>query len=201
MGGDPVVEARPFDKDTVQDRTDLQHRAGQDLENLIRCFDVGNSFRRVEHDLTVAGYTVCKSPGCGAFVLNEVAYKTLGHCGPCFRVNANTILEAAITVVAGCEKLVLRTNSSNRSPGDRAQRRRAKKRAKTTAKAKQQHKKVAVARLAADRRLRALFPELWEVLLADERAKVGLNDWTIDRALTPGTAERSLDFVKAYHHV
>ena len=141
------------------------------------------------------------NPACGALVLNEVAYKTNGHCAECFRANANEILDAALTVVAGREKLVLRTRNSMRSEGERAQRKRAKKRARNTEAERTKRKKIALARVAADRRLRALFPELWEILLADERAKTGLEAWTIDRTLTPGTAEKSLEFVKHYRRV
>lgn len=152
-------------------------------------------------DLTVAGYTVCASPDCGALVLDEVAYKTRGHCATCFRANANLILDAAITVVAGREKLTLTTRQGTKSPGDRAQRKRAKKRARATAKERDKRKKVALARVAADRRLRRIFPELFEILLADERAKLGLNAWTIDRTLTPGTAEQSLEWLAKYRRL
>lgn len=202
MGEHEVVEARPLDVDPLQNFTDLEHRRGEDLEDLPRSLDVSRSFRLMDgHDLTVAGYTVCRTPDCGALVLDEVAYKTRGHCAPCFRANANIILDAAITVVAGREKLVLKTRQGNKTDGERAQRKRAKKRAKATAAERAKRKKVAMARIAADRRLRRLFPELWEILLADERAKLGLNAWTIDRTLTPGEATSSLEFLAKYRRL
>ena len=145
------------------------------------------------HAPTVAGYTACVK--CGTFVLNEIAFKTRGHCAECFRVNIHEILDAAVVVTDGRERVVLRTVSHKHSPGDRAQRKRAKKRARATAKEQEHRRLVHAAHHAADRRLRALFAELWEVLLADERAARGLNAWTIERALTPGEASADLAFL------
>jgi hypothetical protein len=150
-------------------------------------------------DLTVAGYRTCADPACGALVLDVVAAKTRGHCAECFRRRANEILDAAVVVVAGRERLVLRTAPRVRSPGEAAQRKRSK-RASVTQRKRQ--REVTAARARADRRLRNIFVELWETILADERARAGLDPpWTIERALTPGDAEKSLDFLKRYRRV
>lgn len=126
-------------------------------------------------------------------VLSEVAYKTNGHCAECFRNKANEILEAALVVVSGRERITLRTvGGKTRSPGERAQRRRGKRRAAKTPRGMERARLYQMARARADARLRALFPELWEVIIADERAKLGLDAWTLDRALTPGTADADL---------
>jgi hypothetical protein len=148
---------------------------------------------------TVLGYTACKS--CGAAVLNEVAYKTDGHCAECFRLKAAEILAPVMTVVAGRERLVLRTNRSKRSPGDRAQRARARARRRQDPDVKAHTKLVTQCADRARRRLATILPELYEILLADERANAGLNAWTIERALTPGECSSSLPFLENYHHI
>lgn len=146
----------------------------------------------------VAGHTVCP---CGAYVLDVVAYKTGGLCADCFRLKAAETLDAVMVVVAGKERLVLRTDVSKRSPAERAQRARARQRRRQDPDEKVHRREVAACADRARRRLQRLFPELWEVLLADERAKVGLNAWTIDRALTPGEASSSLEMLAEYHRI
>jgi hypothetical protein len=58
------------------------------------------------------------------------------------------------------------------------------------------------ARLRALKRLRAVFPDLYDVFYAEERARVGLEPWTIDMAVGP-TADtgcnETLDFARVYH--
>jgi len=145
----------------------------------------------------VFGYVACKR--CDTAVRTEVAYKTQQHCPDCFRAYANEILDPVMVVVAGREKIVLR--SHKHSTADREQRRRAKKEAKQRPDVKERMRIVSQCNQRATAKLRRIFPELFEVLLADERAKVGLDAWTIDRTLTPGEASSSLEMLKSYYHV
>lgn len=140
----------------------------------------------------ILGYVLCTR--CDEPVLKEIAYKTGGLCGEHFRQDANAVIDAAMVVVDGRERIVLR---SKRSPAELARRARARKRAK--AKPDPDRSTGAHCSDRARRRLARIFPELFEVLLADERAKAGLSAWTIDRALTPGEASSTMDFVKTYH--
>ncbi len=74
----------------------------------------------------------------------------------------------------------------------------AKRKARKTPETRHNEKLREAAKQAAFKRLRDLFPELFEVLVADERAKRGLKPWTITAALTPGTAETTLTFLEDY---
>jgi hypothetical protein len=141
--------------------------------------------------LPILGYVLCHQ--CGASVRDEVAFKTQGLCAPCFRDRANETISAAMVVVSGREKIVLR---SKRSPAELEQRARARRRKRAQGDATATGIQCTE---RARRRLAKLFPELLEVLIADERAKAGLNAWTIDRTLTPGEASKSLEFLKTYH--
>ena len=131
-------------------------------------------------------------------MLKEVAFKTGGLCADCFRRNANRVINGAIVVVSGRERVVLR---SRRSPAELAGRKRTKQRARAKPENRAKINASAKAHATATSRLRRLFPELFEVLLADERAKAGLNAWTIDRAITPGTASKTLEFLASYYRL
>lgn len=146
-------------------------------------------------ELSIAGYTICRR--CPAFVLNEVAHKTGGMCADCFRAAANHVLDAVVVRTEEREPLRLKIHASRKSPAE--QRRRAKR--PKSARDRAQGKKAERAALKAMRRLRDIFPEIYEVLLADERAKAGLNAWTIDRCLTPHDTASSLEFVQTYHRL
>jgi len=145
----------------------------------------------------IFGYSVCVK--CGEPVLDFVAYKTQSHCAECFRQHAAEILDPIMTVVAGREKIVLRTNISKRRPGVRAQRARARARDRKKPEVREHRRVVAGCADRASRKLRRLFPEIYELLLADERQRAGLNAYTIDMALTPGDASSSLEFARDYH--
>jgi hypothetical protein len=148
--------------------------------------------------VTLFGHTMCP---CGAPVLNEVSYKTGGRCADCFRKSSGKLLDAAMVIVDGRERIVLRSDRSRRKPGVAAQRARARRRKRQDPDDKAHRQLVAACAERARRRLQRLFPELWEVLLADERAKAGLNAWTIDRALTPGEASSSLAWLAEYRRI
>lgn len=147
--------------------------------------------------VTMLGYQMCP---CGRPVLDEVAYKTGGLCGDCFRIRANDAIAAHMVVIAGREKLVLRPLATKRTPAELRQRKRAKKRNGKTAGEKRHQTKVNQAKAAATRRLRNLFPEMWEILLADERSKAGLDAFTIDRCLHGEPLSSSFKALGNYSH-
>ncbi len=152
----------------------------------------------MENTVAVAGYVICP---CSNYVLEVVAYKTGGLCADCFRARAAEIIDPVMVIVDGRERIVLRTDQSKRDPAERARRAKARREKRQDPDEKEHRKQVAACSNRARRRLQRLFPELWEVLLADERAKAGLNAWTIDRALTPGEASSSLQMLAEYHRL
>lgn len=140
----------------------------------------------------IFGYAVCP---CGKPVLNEVAYKTRGRCSDCFRAKLNPVFDEIIAVTKDRERILLKLD--RRTPGERAQRRRAK--ARTRAKQREQHRVTMLARTRAMSRLAKTFPAVFEFYLADERAKLGLEAWTVDRALTEHRLDdRTMELLRAY---
>jgi len=142
--------------------------------------------------VNVFGYTVCP---CGAAVLDVVAWKTRGRCAECFRAGLNPVFDEIIAVTKDREKIALKLD--RRSPGERAQRKRAK--ARSREKGREQRLVVMLARSRAMSRLAKTFPAVFEFYLADERAKLGLEAWTIDRALTEHRLDdRTMELLRAY---
>jgi hypothetical protein len=56
------------------------------------------------------------------------------------------------------------------------------------------------ARVAAKQRLKEIFPELYQTLLAEERAKRGLEPWPIETAhvIDDDTRRTTMDFAEVY---
>ncbi len=142
--------------------------------------------------MSVLGYITCP---CGIPVLDVVAYKTDGHCEDCHRENVNNRISDMEIVGRN-----LRVTVPAQLPTSEAElrKRAAKRKARKTPESRHNEKLREAAKQAAFKRLRDLFPELFEVLVADERAKRGLKPWTITAALTPGTAETTLTFLEDY---
>jgi hypothetical protein len=127
-------------------------------------------------DAKLFGYEVCRQ--CSTAVLDIVAAKTSGLCPDCFRERTNPFLTAVVAHNNSGERVRLRLVRKRRSPAYKAGKKRAKGRNREHAKIVRQ------AQARAARRLRELYPDVYEVLLADERAGAGLQPWTIERALT-----------------
>jgi hypothetical protein len=144
--------------------------------------------------VNVFGYQACSR--CTAAVLNEIAWKTDGLCSTCFRDSPN--VREIIAVTKDREKI--RLTLSKRTPGERAQRTRAKKRARSRDEQREKARASALASTRAKAALTRAYPEVYEVLLAEERAKVGLEPWTLDRALTPHrVTDETMEHLRAYH--
>lgn len=142
--------------------------------------------------MTVMGYVVCE---CGAPVLDAVAWKTQGKCADCHRALFNQLV--GVMEIVGRN---MRVSVPSELPKSEAAQRRAaaKRKARKTPESRANEKLREAAKQAAFKRMRDLFPELFEVLVADERAKRGLKAWTLNAALTPGTVERTLRLLDEY---
>lgn len=153
----------------------------------------------MEPTVTVAGHTACHQ--CRSYVLDVIAWKTGGLCADCFRKHAATVIDPVMVIVDGRERIVLRTDASRRKPGIREQRARARRRNRQRPDDKAHRHTVIACAERARRRLQRLFPELWEILLADERAKAGLNAFTIDRCLQGAPLDPDLELLAEYHRI
>jgi len=146
----------------------------------------------VTHDgkgsqIDLEGYRSCRNEWCGRLVLKEVAERTQGLCTDCFRTHLGDQM-AEVEVVARGGRLSVKSTGQRRnqsSKGDRATK-----------------KRVEQAKRRALRRLRAVFPELFDVFYAEERARVGLEPWPIETVVqkrAPIDAQQTMDFARVYH--
>lgn len=139
--------------------------------------------------IEVLGYESCKNTWCNEIVIKEVAKRTKGFCSDCWKdvFNANI---AEIEVRARAERVKMRIKGNgkpNRKKGNR-----------------ERQKAVEKARLRAMKRLRAVFPDLYDIFLAEERARAGLDPWPMEMALKPSEDEdgsKTVDFAEVYHHL
>lgn len=111
----------------------------------------------------VEGYALCP---CGNWVLNEIAARTGGICSACFQANGCE-RRRVIEVVGRGQRLELPLTKPRRK------RRRSRPKSRTAEKAK----------AAARARVAAMFPDLYDIVLAEERARLGLKPWTTDMAV------------------
>lgn len=135
------------------------------------------------------GYIVCSE--CSAAVLELIGQKTGGRCAECFRAATNKWFDEIIATTRDGERLRLQVHRSRRTKTERAQRRRWKQRARTRPEVRDRARLNALAQSRARARLTRLMPEVYEVMLADERVKLGLNGWSLERALTPHRLDES----------
>ena len=135
--------------------------------------------------IDLAGYRSCRNEHCGALVLLEITWRTDGLCTGCFQgVLGSKIAEVEVRSRARTIALQRRTRNRSGSKGDQGTRKAA------------DH----AARKAADR-LRQLFPDLFSVLLAEERTRVGLEPFPLERAIQEPdamTASEIIDFARVY---
>lgn len=142
-------------------------------------------------DAKVFGYGICRL--CQSAELDIVLWKTNGLCAACFRDGANRLFSEVIAHHASGERVRLSLVSEKRSPGERRRRRFRSKRERTD-----HERKVRRAEAAALRRLKHLYPDVYEVLVADERSERGLEPWTVERAVTAHHAGSHFDELAAY---
>jgi len=145
--------------------------------------DVAHETEASQIDL--AGYRSCRNEHCGALVLLEITYRTDGLCVECFRGHLGSKI-AEVEVRSRSRNITLRRQARNKTPNKGN---RATKQASTNA-----------ARMAANR-LRQLFPDLYSILLAEERARFGLDPFPLERVIHQPdsmTASEIIDFALVY---
>jgi hypothetical protein len=140
-----------------------------------------------DSQIDVEGYRACLNEWCGQLMLKEVAERTRGYCAECWRTVFNENLTSVEIRGRGFKtEIQLRTKNSpkkNRGNKDRA-------------------KQIEKAKLRAMKRLRAIFPDLYDMILAEERARVGLEPWPVDMAVRGSDdrdGEATLKFAQMYH--
>ena len=123
--------------------------------------------------IDLEGYRSCGNEWCGDLILKEIAERTKGFCPPCFRkLTGATIGEVEIRNRGQRMVTPVRMNTKlSKNKGDRHTSKRAHK-----------------ANVRAMRRLAMLFPDLYDVLRAEERARDGLDPWPIETVIQAGGA-------------
>lgn len=139
------------------------------------------------HD--VVGYVTCLV--CqDQLVITPVAGRTGGLCLDCFRARGNKPLRVIEIEARG-----------TRIPIPLGRPQRVRKKVKTP-EAKARDRVVDKCKERAMKRLRAVFPDLYDILLAEERAAAGLDPWPLGTALRSGPdpdGSQTADFAAIYH--
>lgn len=134
--------------------------------------------------IDVAGYRSCRNPWCGELILVEVASHTGGLCAECLHGELGSKLAEVEVRNRGRIQSLRLPQRRGRDKGNLAT-----------------HTAGTKARSRADRRLRNLFPELYEVLLGEERARLGLEPFPIQTAIHQASEtelSQTLDFARVY---
>lgn len=151
---------------------------------LVKVNDVSHIDQGSQIDL--AGYRSCRNEWCSEIVLKEIAERTGDLCTDCYRGHLGRSL-AEIEVRARGQRVQARM-TKNQRPKNKGNR--------------WTHKQTEKARLRALKRLRTVFPDLYDIFYAEERARVGLEPWSIDAAVRDTgelDTEKTLDFARTYH--
>lgn len=133
--------------------------------------------------MTALGYSVCVR--CNQPELSEVTRVTDGLCARCWHDHVAAPTKVIEVMVSG-ERMAVNT-------AKRRKRRPNRGRPETKAAA-------AAAKRRAMRRLRAAFPDFYDMLVAEERARAGLVPYPWQRLLSTGSgASETFDFAATYH--
>jgi len=115
-----------------------------------------------------AGYRACDNEWCSELILKEIAERTRGFCPTCYRQLCSESF-TEIEVRNRGQRMVapIRMKATpSKDKGNRQTSRRARK-----------------ANQRAMKRLAMLFPDLYDVLRAEERARDGLEPWPIETVI------------------
>jgi len=148
----------------------------------------------VSHDghgsqIDLEGYRSCRNEWCGALVIVEIARRTQGLCSSCFQTHLGEQI-AEVEVISRGDRVNVRSRGRRKlqkDKGDKDTKRRADQ-----------------AQRRAYRRLRGVFPDLFDVFYAEERARAGLEPWTIESAVAKPSemdALQTLEFARVYHQL
>lgn len=130
----------------------------------------------------ILGYQLC--PGCGVPVLDDIARRTGGRCPTCHRSEMHRATKV-IEIRSQGRRIAL---PLGRKPRQRTR----------SAERKRHDRLVDRAKTAALRRLRDVFPELYETFLAEERGRLGLEPWPLEAPVTAAASE-TISFIEVYH--
>lgn len=123
--------------------------------------------------VTIEGYTLCVN-GEHVYVLREIARWTGGKCPDCF-IASGCVTERAIEISTRGSRIKVPITPVRKQRNHR----RNRPKDKLAEKAKER----------AQRRVVALFPDLYFQLVAEERHALGLKPWTVPMALQRGGHE------------
>jgi hypothetical protein len=129
----------------------------------------------------VVGYRICAANGCDRLVLEHVAARSGGFCVECCSAGVAEASKTVLVALEGGRYPVLGTK-----PAQSSRNRRKHLKRKADPRRIEARKAQDKAKRAAMRRLRAFCPELYDLLLADERTKRGLDPFPVETAVLPG---------------
>lgn len=127
-----------------------------------------------------AGYSSCRT--CGEWVRDEVFTRTDGLCPAHFAAAGRQRLTSLELVGRGMVLEIPKAKGRRRTTKRGTPERKARKRLAELAKRRARH------------RLAAIFPEIYDILLAEERGELGLEPWPTAIALRGGNGDDELAF-------
>lgn len=129
------------------------------------------------------GYALCVS--CSeTWVRNEVARRTDDRCPECFAASGGKRITELELVGRGMKvKIPIKSGRKRAARPDTPERAARRREARK-------------ARVAARKRLAAIFPDLYDVILADERASRGLEPWPVDVAVRGNAPDVDVAFAE-----
>lgn len=127
------------------------------------------------------GYVLCVE--CDeTWVRSEVAQRTSGRCPKCYAVDGSRLAE--IELVGRGMKVRVPVRGRRQTPRRR------------TEAGRERRRQARAAKDAARKRLAAIFPDLFDVLVADERAARGLEPWPVEVAARGGSPDVDVAFAE-----
>lgn len=142
----------------------------------------GVSGHEVDDTPDLAGYTACSV--CRQLILDEVARVTGGLCGEHWRLRLDPV------------KVIELGNRSARYPVYPGASRRQRRRKRSTKTRTANEGLAEKARRAAQRRMKDVFPEIYELFLGEERERLGLPPFPIERTLLMPDADATQETVE-----
>lgn len=139
----------------------------------------------------VEGYVICDRGHPPRWVRDEVARITGGRCAECAAARLRQRI-ATIELVGQGRRLQV---------PERAEPRGRRRKKKLTAARLARKELAAKARHQARMRLSELLPDLYDALLAEERATLGLEPWPVQIAVRASSAEPDLALLEAVKQI
>jgi hypothetical protein len=132
-----------------------------------------------------AGYRACRNEHCDELVVLEVTQRTGGLCTTCFRGElGKNLAEIEVRNAGRSLRMSMPGRTPSREKGNRWT-----------------HMAGTKARARADKRLRQLFRDLYDVMLAEERARLGLEPFPLETVVhepPEADASETIAFARVY---